>query len=128
MPVSTDTALWPLGLYALLVLGLVGLMLGLSYVLGERHRARTTGEPYESGVRAVGPAWVPRDVSFYLVAVFFVIFDLEAVFIFSWAVAVRELGWVGFIEVFIFIGVLLAGLAYLWRIGALESGPRGRRL
>jgi len=123
---STDTALWPLGLYALLVLGLVGLMLGLPYLLGERHRARTTGEPYESGVRAVGPAWVPRDLSFYLIAVFFVIFDLEAVFLFSWAVAVKELGWAGFIEVFIFIGVLLAGLVYLWRIGALESGPRGR--
>ncbi len=125
---STETAIWPLGLYALLVLGLVGLMLTLPYFLGERHRARTTGEPYESGVRAVGPAWVPRDVSFYLIAVFFVIFDLEAVFIFAWAVAVRELGWLGFIEVLIFIGVLLAGLAYLWRIGALESGPRGRNL
>ena len=125
---STAPSLWPLALYALLVVGLVGLMLGLSYVLGERHRARTTGEPYESGVRVVGPAWVPRDVSFYLVAVFFVIFDLEAVFIFSWTVAVRELGWMGFIEVLIFIGVLLAGLVYLWRIGALESGPRGRRL
>lgn len=124
---STDPSLWPLGLYALLVVGLIALMLCLPYVLGQRHRARTTGEPYESGVRAVGPAWVPRDVSFYLVAVFFVIFDLEAVFIFSWAAAVRELGWMGFIEVLIFIGVLLAGLLYLWRIRALETGPRGRR-
>ncbi len=124
----TDTSLWPLGLYALLVFGLVGLMLSVPYFLGERHRARTTGEPYESGVRAVGPAWVPRDVSFYLIAVFFVIFDLEAVFIFSWAVAVRELGWAGFIVMLVFIGVLLAGLAYLWRIGALETGPRGREL
>ncbi|MCA1961273.1 MAG: NADH-quinone oxidoreductase subunit A [Desulfomonile sp.] len=128
IPISTDTLLWPLGLYALLVFGLVGLMLAIPHFLGERHRARTTGEPYESGVRVVGPAWVPRDVSFYLVAVFFVIFDLEAVFIFAWAVAVKELGWLGYIEVLIFIGVLLAGLAYLWRIGALESGPRGRGL
>jgi NADH-quinone oxidoreductase subunit A len=59
-------------------------------------------------------------VRFYLVAVLFVIFDLEAVFIFAWAVAARQAGWAGYIEILVFIGVLAAALAYLWRVGALD--------
>ena len=66
-------------------------------------------------------------VKFYLVAMFFVIFDLEAVFIFAWAVSVPELGWAGYIEILIFIGVLAAALIYLWRVGALDWGPAQRR-
>jgi NADH-quinone oxidoreductase subunit A len=61
---------------------------------------------------------------FYLVAMLFVIFDLEAVFIFSWAIALRESGWAGYIEILIFIGILVAALIYLWRVGALEWGSR----
>jgi NADH-quinone oxidoreductase subunit A len=95
-------------------------MLGLSFLLGERHRERATGQPYESGVPVTGSARLRFDVRFYLIAVFFVIFDLEAVFIFGWAVDLRELGWPGYVEIVIFIGVLLAGLVYLWRLGALE--------
>lgn len=97
-------------------------MIGLSYILGERHKERATVEPYESGAIVTGSARVRFDVRFYLVAVFLVIFDLEAAFIFAWAVAARELGIIGYIEVVIFVAVLLAGLAYLWRTGALESG------
>ncbi len=72
------------------------------------------------------------DVRFYLIAVFFVIFDLEAVFIFGWAVGVRELGWAGYTSIVVFIGVLLAALVYLWRAGALDlwavqaAGPKKR--
>jgi NADH-quinone oxidoreductase subunit A len=62
-------------------------MIGLSYVLGERHTGRVTGEPYESGIMPTGPAWIRFDVKYYLVAMFFVIFDLESIFIFAWAVA-----------------------------------------
>lgn len=116
------TGYWPLAAYFFIVLLLVGFMLGLSYILGERHKERATVEPYESGALITGSARVRFDVRFYLVAVFFVIFDLEAVFIFAWAVAARELGIVGYAEIVIFIVVLLAGLVYLWRIGALESG------
>jgi NADH-quinone oxidoreductase subunit A len=114
--------LWPLVVYAALVAALVAAMLGLSYVLGQRHHDRSTDFPYESGISSEGSARVRLSFKFYLVAMFFVIFDLEAIFIFAWAVAVRETGWTGYIEVSIFIGVLLASLAYLWRVGALDWG------
>lgn len=114
--------LWPLVVYAALVAVLVAAMLGLSYVLGQRHHDRSTDFPYESGILSEGSARVRLSFKFYLVAMFFVIFDLEAIFIFAWAVAVRETGWTGYIEVSIFIAVLLAALAYLWRVGALDWG------
>jgi NADH-quinone oxidoreductase subunit A len=112
--------LWPLCVYVALVVLLVAAMLGLSYVLGQRHHDRSTDSPYESGIISEGSARVRLSAKFYLVAMFFVIFDLEAIFIFAWAVAVREVGWSGYAEVFIFMTVLLVALAYLWRVGALE--------
>jgi NADH-quinone oxidoreductase subunit A len=114
--------LWPLGVYVALVLGLVGAMLGLSYVLGQRHHDRSTDFPYESGILSEGSARVRLSAKFYLVAMFFVIFDLETIFIFAWAVAVRETGWIGYGVAATFIFVLLAALGYLWRVGALEWG------
>ena len=121
--------LWALGVYTALVIVLVTAMLGLSYVLGQRHHDRSTDAPYESGVLSEGSARVRLSAKFYLVAMFFVIFDLEAIFIFAWAVAVRETGWAGYAEVCIFIFVLLAALGYLWRVGALEWGSgRFKRL
>jgi NADH-quinone oxidoreductase subunit A len=126
--VNNPTAIvWPLFLYAGLVILLVGAMLGLSYILGERHKGRARGEPYESGVVPTGFARLRFDVKFYRVATFFVIFDLEAVFIFAWALSVRELGWSGYIEVLVFVGILVVALIYLWRIGALDWGTSGRR-
>ena len=120
--------LWPLAVYAAIVGFLVVAMLGLSYVLGQRHEDRATGSPYESGIVSAGSARVRFSAKFYLIAMFFVIFDLEAVFIFAWAVAVRETGWKGYAEVSFFIGVLLATLAYLWRVGALDWKQRNRRM
>jgi NADH-quinone oxidoreductase subunit A len=64
------------------------------------------------------------DVKFYLVAMFFVIFDIEAVFIFAWSIALREAGWAGYVEILVFIAVMVCALVYLWRIGALEWGSR----
>jgi NADH-quinone oxidoreductase subunit A len=119
--------LWPLLVYFLAVLAIVGIMIGASFFLGERHKERTTDEPYESGIAGTGSAGRRFDARFYLIAVFFVIFDLEALFIFAWAVAVRELGWPGYIEILIFIGVLFAALVYLWRVGALELRTRRQR-
>jgi NADH-quinone oxidoreductase subunit A len=118
--------LWPLAVYAVIVGILVVAMLGLSYVLGQRHQDRATGSPYESGILSEGSARVRFPAKFYLVAMFFVIFDLEAVFIFAWAIAVRETGWTGYAEVSLFIMVLLATLAYLWRAGALDWRQRKR--
>jgi NADH-quinone oxidoreductase subunit A len=103
-------------------------MIGLSSLLGQRHRERDTGEIYESGIAVTGDARLRKSAHFYLVAMFFVIFDIETVFIVSWAVAWRELGWIGYIEIVIFIAVLLAALVYLWRIGALDWRKTGRDL
>jgi NADH-quinone oxidoreductase subunit A len=120
--------LWPLAVYAFIVGMLVLAMLGLSYVLGQRHQDRATGSPYESGILSQGSARVRFPAQFYLVAMIFVIFDLEAVFIFGWAIAVRETGWAGYAEILVFIMVLLATLAYLWRAGALDWRRRNGRM
>ncbi|HWZ52093.1 MAG TPA: NADH-quinone oxidoreductase subunit A [Granulicella sp.] len=120
--------LWPLAVYVAIVGLLVVSMLGLSFVLGQRHQDRATGSPYESGILSEGSARVRFSAKFYLVAMFFVIFDLEAVFLFAWAVAVREVGWAGYAEVLLFITVLLATLAYLWRVGALDWRHGSRRM
>jgi NADH-quinone oxidoreductase subunit A len=122
-PAALSVHLWPLGVYSLAVLLLVIVMLVLSHFLGQRHRERSTDEPYESGILATGQARLRLDVKFYLIAMLFVIFDLEAVFIFAWSVSLRELGWSGYIEMLIFIAVLLAALFYLWRLRALDWGP-----
>ena len=119
-----NSPVWPLVLWAFLVLVVVSVMLGLSHVLGERHQERATGDPYESGIPPTGSTRQRLSVNFYLVAVFFVIFDLEGVFLFAWAVAFRELGWAGYLEVVVFVGVLLAALVYLWRCGALDWSAR----
>lgn len=115
---------WPLGVYILAVLAVVGGMLGMSYVLGQRHPSRFREDPYESGIKATGSARVRLSVSFYLVATFFVVFDLESVFVFAWSIAVRELGWMAYAQMTFFLGVVVATLAYLWREGALEANPK----
>jgi NADH-quinone oxidoreductase subunit A len=119
--------LWPLIAYFGLVLILVGGMLAISYLLGERHRENATGEPYESGILPTGSARLRFDVKFYMIAMFFVIFDLETAFLFGWAVAARELGWSGYIEAVVFVAILLVALIYLWRIGALDWGSSRRQ-
>ncbi|MGH9360263.1 MAG: NADH-quinone oxidoreductase subunit A [Terriglobia bacterium] len=118
--------IWPIILYFVLVVGLVAVMIGLSYLLGERHMEPSTGLPYEGGIVSQGSASVRFPAKYYLVAMFFVVFDLESVFIFAWAIVGKEVGWAGYIEVVIFIGVLVASLIYLWRIGALDWGSTKR--
>ena len=115
-----NTALWPLAIYFFAAIAIAIIMVGLSYLLGESHKERATGDPYESGMVVTGSAHVRFNATFYLIAVFFVIFDLETLFIISWAVAARELGWVGYLEILVFIIVLAISLMYLWRSGALE--------
>lgn len=117
---GTNTVFWPLGVYFAIVIALVALLLGLSALLGEHHRERATGVPYESGIASTGSARLRFGASFHLLAVFFVICDLEAAFIFSWAVALRDLDWTGYIKGVLFIGVLFVALAYLWRVGGLD--------
>ena len=121
---------WPLGVYFIAVVILMVIILALSYVLGERHKERATDEPYEAGAPIIGSARQRLNARFYLVAMFFVIFDLEAVFIFIWAVALHQAGWTGYVDILVFIGILLAALVYLLRLGALDWGPvkRGERI
>lgn len=126
MPTSTEVAAhnWAFVIFIVVALGLCAFMLVAAYFLGGRARARTKNTPYESGIDAVGSARLRLSAKFYLVAMFFVIFDVEALYLFAWSVSVRESGWIGFIEAAIFIFVLLAGLFYLVRIGALDWTPQ----
>jgi NADH-quinone oxidoreductase subunit A len=121
-------ALWPLVVYFGAALFITVFMLVLSHLLGQRHMEPATGQPYESGVKPSGSAWIRFDVKYYLVAMFFVIFDVEAIFVFAWAIALYDLGWTGYVEILVFIGILLAALLYLWRMGALDWAAAGREV
>jgi NADH-quinone oxidoreductase subunit A len=127
MDAATQTPLWPLAAYFAATLAIAGGMILLSHFLGPRHRDVATGLPYESGIISTGSAHVAIAVRYYMMAMFFVIFDLEAVFIIAWAAAFRQAGWAGFIEIAIFILILLAALVYLWRLGALDWAPRRQK-
>lgn len=130
MPGTNDSsfAMWPLFLYAALVVVLLTLILSLSYVLGQHHREKTTDLPYEGGIQQTGSARLRFSAQFYLVAMLFVIFDVEAVFIMLWALGFYELGWPGYIGVAIFIVQLVVVLIYEWGIGALDFGPDGLKI
>lgn len=92
----------------------------LSQALGPKRYSAVKYSVYECGVDPITPAAVRVSVKFYLVALLFILFDLESAFIYPWAVIFRELGLFGFIEMAVFIGILLAGLVYAWKKGALE--------
>lgn len=117
---AVTDGLRPFLFYTAAVLAVVVTMLSLSYFLGQRINRKYKETPFESGIISVGSAQFRISVHFYLTAILFIIFDLEVVFLFAWAVAVREAGWPGFIEISIFIFILIAALFYLWRIGALD--------
>ena len=116
-------------IYFIFTVAIVGLMIGASYFLGQRHHDRETDEPYESGIVATGTARLRINIQFYLIAVVFLIFDLETAFVLAWAVAFKQLGWAGYTEIAVFIGLLGAALVYLWRVGALDWRKKasGRR-
>lgn len=127
-PAVQSASLWPLVVYFAAVIATVIVMLTLSSILGQKHREKATAEPFESGVIPVGYARFRLSARFYLIALLFVIFDLETIFIFAWAVAFREAGWTGYLGILIFILILIAALIYEWRLGALDWGSRGRKL
>jgi NADH-quinone oxidoreductase subunit A len=112
----------PIGLMFILATGLALLVVGISILFGPRKRANDSRKvaPYESGMRAIGPGQRRLPVRFYLVAVLFLLFDIEIVFFYPWAVAFRELGWGGFVAMLSFVGILLIGLVWVWKKGALE--------
>jgi len=112
--------LLPLILYFGSILAITAVMLGGAHLLGQRHSAKAADEPFESGIVPTGDVHIRFSVHFYLMAIFFVIFDMETVFLFAWSVAVKQAGWMGFFEALIFIGILIATLIYLAAIGALD--------
>lgn len=101
-------------------------LLGLSWLLGRRHRDKRTDEPFESGILPAPAGSLRVPAKFYLVAMMFVLFDLEAVYVFAWSVVALRAGWAGYVEILVFLAVLAAALFYLWRIGALDWGTTRR--
>ncbi len=112
--------------FALAVGAMVAVMIGLSWGLGPRRRGNRDTNPFESGILPAHDTSVRFPAQFYLVSMFFVIFDLEMVFVFAWALVVRPAGWAGYAGMLAFLALLLLALAYLWRSGGLEWGPRPR--
>ncbi len=121
-------SIWPFIVFAIIVLALVSIMIGLSYVLGERHKEQKSDDPYESGIPPTGDARLRFSSNFYIIAMFFVIFDLDAAFIMLWAVSFRELGLSGYLGIVVFIAILLVLLVYELSIGALDFGPNGQQI
>ena len=116
-----------MGLFAFLCLGFIIAMLMVSSLIGERRYSKEKMRPYECGVIPTGTARLRYPVPFYLVAIFFLLFDIEGAFIFSWAVSFRELGWQGWLEILFFIVMQMLGLVYVWKKGGLEWGPKRKK-
>lgn len=120
MPSNYLESYLPILIHAGLVT-LVGLiMLALSSLIGRRAPSRAKAMPYESGVVPVGDTRRPLSVKFYLVAMMFILFDVEAVFLYPWAVIFRELKMFGFLEMLLYMFVILAGFFYIWKKGVLD--------
>jgi NADH-quinone oxidoreductase subunit A len=127
LPPENITHFWSIAAYLGGVLFLLAFMLGIPWLLGGRAWGRAKNDPFESGVVSQGGARLRLSAKFYLVAMFFVIFDVEALYLYAWSVSVRESGWIGFAEAVMFIVILLAGLFYIVRIGGLDWAPEQRR-
>lgn len=111
-------------LFVLAVIGLAFLFvfggLFFSRLLAVRRPGAVKDSPYECGEKPIGSAQIQFNVGYYLIALLFVVFDVEAAFLYPWAVAFREVGWMGLLEVGIFIAILIVGLVYAWKKGVLE--------
>ena len=124
---ADPAALFSLVLYTAIAIGLVVFLLLLAWLLGQRTRSRIKGEPYESGIAATGEARLTEPAPFYLVAIFFIVFDVEMIFVASWSIAFKQLGWAGYFQITFFIFILFLGLVWLWKKGGLDWGPNPRR-
>ena len=111
---------FPILVHFLIVVAIAAAMLGLSAWVGVKRPSREKLSPYECGIPPVGDARGRFSISFYLVAMLFILFDVEAVFLYPWAVVYKSLKWFGFVEMFLYIAILLAGYIYIWKKGALD--------
>ena len=114
------TAYLPIFIHFLLAVLLTAALLGAHAILGGRRPTPAKVEPYESGVWPIGSARERIPIRYYLIAMLFILFDIEAVFLYPWAVAFRDLGVVGLVEMLVFLGVLFVGFVYAWQRRALE--------
>ena len=110
----------PLVLYLLLAMLLAGVLVTVSVLVGWRRPSRAKQLPYECGLEPTGDAREPFSVKFYLIAMVFILFDVEAIFLYPWAYIFRQLSWYGFVEMMVYIAILLVGYIYLWKKGALD--------
>jgi NADH-quinone oxidoreductase subunit A len=104
----------------ILACGLAGALIVLSAVIGRHKRTREKDQPYECGIRPTGDAREPISVQFYMVALVFILFDIEAIFLYPWALVYHDLKLFGFVEMVLYIIILLAGYIFLWKKGALD--------
>jgi NADH-quinone oxidoreductase subunit A len=111
---------YPLAVLFTLATALALLVIALGHLFGPHRPSERKAQPYESGMRPIGPGIRRTPVRFYLIAVLFILFDIEVVFFLPWAVVYRELGVIGLVEMGTFIGILLVGFVYAWKKGALE--------
>jgi len=130
MPTSYTEVYFPVLLQVAIAMAVATLMLGLSYLLGKKVRNRVKDMPYESGIVPTGDARQRFSVKFYLVGMLFILFDIEAIFLYPWVVVYRDLKMFGFVEMLIFVILILSGFVYIWKKGALdwaENVPSGRK-
>src|SRR6516162_5878590 len=120
MPKSYTELYFPVLLQALIAMALAAGLLTVSYLLGKRVRNRVKDTPYESGITPTGDARQRFSVKFYLVAMLFILFDIEAIFLYPWVVVYRELRMFGFVEMLVFVILILSGFFYIWKKGALD--------
>jgi NADH-quinone oxidoreductase subunit A len=125
MPVSYPQAYFPILLQILIAVAVAGGMVGGSYFIGKKVRNPVKDLPYECGIVPTGSARERFSVKFYLVAMVFILFDIEAIFLYPWAVVYRELKLFAFVEMLIFVALVLCGFFYIWKKGALDWSPSG---
>ena len=131
MPESYTDLYFPVLVQALVAMALAAGLLGASFVLGKRVRNQIKDTPYESGITPTGDARQRFSVKFYLVAMLFILFDIEAIFLYPWVVVYRELKMFAFVEMLVFAVLILSGFFYVWKKGALdwaELDRSGRKL
>jgi NADH-quinone oxidoreductase subunit A len=117
----------PFLIHILLAGGIAGAIVTLSWLIGQRKPTRAKMEAYECGMHPQGDARGRFSVKFYLVAMLFILFDVEAVFLYPWAVILRKLGHFGLGEMFVYIAIVLVGFFYVWKKGVLDWGPEALR-
>jgi len=124
MPQSYPETYFPVLLQGLIAIAVAAGMIGISYFLGQKIRNKVKDQPYECGITPTGSAREPFSVKFYLVGMLFIVFDIEAIFLYPWAVVYRELKLFALLEMLVFIVLILSGFFYIWKKGALDwSGP-----